>query len=107
MKWPEWQGRSCPYCGRTMGYGRAEGDKAWPSLDHKVPRERGGTGEPGELGQHPNLIIVCHGCNITKATLTMEEFLQYKQLLGVHYRFFEAALWPANLGRRIHGEGSP
>lgn len=40
----------------------------WPTIDHKLPRTRGGT------DKRDNLVICCYACNTIKGSLTAEEF---------------------------------
>lgn len=52
----------CHYCKREM-------DKWTLTLDHKVPRCRGGT------SQLENLVLSCHFCNNKKRDLDYDEFI--------------------------------
>lgn len=52
-------GYACFYCGETEGH---------LTLDHVIPKSRGGAGEPG------NLVPACRGCNSRKGARTPEEW---------------------------------
>lgn len=57
------QGRRCIYCGRRMlratPYNQL--DDRRETIDHVLPRSKGGTNDPG------NLVAACQGCNHKKA----------------------------------------
>ena len=57
-------GRRCTYCGTA----RAERYE----LDHIIPRSRGGTNRVS------NLVASCHGCNVAKGNMSVEDFLADK-----------------------------
>lgn len=82
----EYDGKPCPYCGRTMGLGDP---RDYPSRDHKLSRHRGGKDEPD------NLIVVCSRCNVVKATMTTEEYMEFKALLGPRFDYFSDTLFVA------------
>ena len=54
------QGALCPYCGRKFSTGR-RGVARRPTIDHVVPRARGGGDGPG------NEVLAHARCNFTKA----------------------------------------
>jgi hypothetical protein len=53
--------RRCEYCGRKVNGKNS-------TVDHRVPRIRGGADEP------ENWALSCNGCNQSKGILTVEEF---------------------------------
>ena len=53
---------TCVYCKQPISFGE-------DTLDHKVPKTRGGTNE------YDNLAIACQRCNNTKHTQTYDEFI--------------------------------
>jgi hypothetical protein len=64
--WAFWLGTPCPYCGDAM----ALGGRRHPSLEHMIPKSRGG------LHVERNLLIVCVECNQDKRDLTLPEWLR-------------------------------
>jgi len=72
----ERDGWRCRYCGRTglvepprgRGYNAAEAPYI-TSLDHWLPRAKGGNWEPS------NLVLACAKCNTEKGHLTGDEYL--------------------------------
>lgn len=54
--------KSCTYCKIELTYEQT-------TIDHKIPRSRGGTDDP------ENLTIACEECNGRKRSMTVEEFL--------------------------------
>ncbi len=102
-KWPEQAGRPCSYCailepdgGPVMGFDEYEatGNRRWvPSQDHIVPVNKGGTNDPS------NLRFVHHICNITKSTLSEEQYLHLRRRLGHRYWEIAHALYDASEAR--------
>lgn len=80
LLWAEQNGR-CLYCDGDMIKSTAHLPKrerhpgTQATLDHKLPRSRGGTRGNG------NLALACGNCNRRKGNLTHEEFL------GIHARY--------------------
>lgn len=62
-------GDYCPGCGVCFE------DKP-PTIDHKVPKSRGG------LSKLANLWLLCADCNKDKADLTVEEWQEWRKGLG-------------------------
>lgn len=62
----------CIYCGEDLGQTHNH------SLDHKLPRSRGGSDYPDNLH-----IDCCMRCNRAKGSLTHDEFLQLMRVLRV------------------------
>jgi 5-methylcytosine-specific restriction endonuclease McrA len=60
----------CGYCGKRIS-------RKHRTLDHIVPRSRGGN------NNHHNLITACISCNQQKGTKTLAEYLEYLILEGV------------------------
>lgn len=58
----------CEYCGTQVTMDGAVTDKNRATIDHRIPRARGGT------NLRANLAICCYGCNQEKAMLTEAEF---------------------------------
>lgn len=58
----------CPYCMKEFYLKNA-------TIDHLVPRSRGGTSEPY------NLVWACKRCNNEKGSLTPEEYATWKATL--------------------------
>lgn len=52
-------GDACPGCARIMRFGGA-GKAPYATLDHVIPKARGGTDDPG------NFQLLCNYCNIAK-----------------------------------------
>lgn len=70
------QGHSCHYCQYQWPGDRASitrlikrGGPRAPTMDHRVPRARGGTDHPD------NLVVCCQQCNSEKAHLTETEYM--------------------------------
>ena len=61
---------SCHYCGKDLS-------KKGATLDHVVPRSRGGISIPG------NLVVCCRKCNSNKSSFTDVEFQQWKDLTHI------------------------
>ena len=63
------QGWKCAYCRRPMRKeGRSPHDDGIATLDHVVPRSKGGQ------TQRKNLVAACLKCNGTKGSMSAEEF---------------------------------
>ena len=61
------QGGRCHYCRRRMVRGGLHG--LAPTIDHRVPRARGGA------NARANLVAACRACNEAKGPLTEDEFV--------------------------------
>ena len=59
----------CHYCGVSMN---RDDPERFPTLDHKLPRCRGGS------NQKANLVHACYACNQRKGRMTAEEFTSNK-----------------------------
>ena len=70
---------NCPYCGIQIPWMDL-------SIDHKIPRSRGGTDDPN------NLVWVDIDCNMVKGNMTDAEFTEFVQLLQTQPRLKEL-LW--------------
>ena len=70
---------NCPYCELQIPWMDL-------SIDHKIPRSRGGSDDPD------NLVWVDIDCNMVKGNLTDTEFIELCQLLRPHLRIKEL-LW--------------
>jgi hypothetical protein len=62
-------GKPCPYCGRTMGGKRGAALRLYPTIDHIVPKSRGGG------GRSDNKVFVCVQCNQDKGDKSIETWL--------------------------------
>jgi 5-methylcytosine-specific restriction endonuclease McrA len=60
----ETQGHKCAYCGIEL-------TPLILAIDHKIPKSKGGS------HTIENLQLVCHNCNISKFTMTDEEYRKY------------------------------
>ncbi len=72
------QGHRCYYCGLLLHMSNA-------TIDHMVPLSRGG------LSDRENLCASCSPCNSFKASMTSEEFIEFRKvnkMLGNDYRPF-------------------
>jgi hypothetical protein len=58
----------CIYCFKKCRITGSWVNNLYISLDHKIPRSRGGTNEL------TNLVVACRGCNSTKNAKTHQEF---------------------------------
>ena len=67
---------SVPFAPRTRTVPTPKGTVpgAWRTLDHLVPRSRGGSGEAD------NLVTACTWCNKLKGDTDLESFLSHDQL---------------------------
>lgn len=63
---PRGNSRHCWYCGKRVW--NAENVSMARSVDHLVPKSRGGKTEQG------NIVRSCRGCNGDKHNLTLEEY---------------------------------
>lgn len=62
-------GKSCPYCCCVMGRNGSWNAPNAPSVDHRVPKSRGGWDTP------ENWLVCCRQCNEDKGSLTEEEYI--------------------------------
>jgi len=67
--WNEDGDNHCFYCRCVL-------TKAQRTLDHMIPRARGGT------NNFSNIVISCRPCNNAKAELTVFEFVEFVSLCG-------------------------
>lgn len=65
----ERDGWDCFYCRTTL---EGKPDRPIPTIDHLVPRSRGGTNHA------ENLVLCCQSCNSSKGARTPEEWQQAK-----------------------------
>lgn len=80
MREPMWlrTGGRCEYCGIQMptwyDAGAPGADvRVAPSIDHRMPKSRGGTDDP------ENLAIACRSCNSSKGAKTEAEFRAWRE----------------------------
>jgi 5-methylcytosine-specific restriction endonuclease McrA len=68
-------GEVCFYCKQQIAHHpwiKGVARPSWASsVDHRIPRSRGGTDEDS------NLVACCHECNIAKGSMTDAEFLEF------------------------------
>jgi len=62
MKVLDRDGYKCHYCGETECL----------TIDHVVPRSKGGTNEQS------NLLTACHGCNASKGAKSYSEYMEWR-----------------------------
>ena len=82
--------KPCPYCGRKMDRTNrpAHCNPRWPTIDHKVPRSRGGSDHIS------NLVWACRECNEEKGSMTVEEYMEFRRVVeGVHGRLMRRLTW--------------
>ena len=66
---------TCFYCKTKLSW-RNQNDPSRATIDHVIPKSKGGSDEES------NLVICCRGCNGKKGDLTMEEFLEINSVLS-------------------------
>lgn len=86
----------CQYCDVELKTHQPSPYKDSPSLDHKLPKSRGG------LNTFHNIAITCTQCNIIKGTLTTEEYLKMLDLLSVEPEWKEKILEGIFPGRKAN-----
>lgn len=64
------QGHRCFYCKRQVSRKHDQKHPLKATLDHRLPRCRGGS------NHRSNLVVACHECNVTKADMTDSEFVR-------------------------------
>jgi 5-methylcytosine-specific restriction endonuclease McrA len=82
--------KTCPYCNELIGLDY--------SIDHIIPKARGGSDKIG------NLHLVCRGCNLMKGILTDEEFrglLDYLSDKPELYKILRLRLRMAGIAYRV------
>lgn len=59
----------CHYCGGKVSRDVDESHPDRATLDHRIPRSRGGS------NARANIVLACRGCNERKGNMTDQEFL--------------------------------
>lgn len=77
----------CPYCQKEFSLSKA-------TIDHLIPRSRGGVSEPY------NLVWTCKRCNNEKGALTPEEYATWKTTIdNAVWKVLEAIRTGKNRGK--------
>lgn len=88
---------TCAYCGMDGSFGLGPDGKAW-SIDHVVPRMKGGSDNPH------NLVKCCHRCNCRKHTKLGGEWTPRRGTMtaaGIPWDSVHDLCFPGNLPRNL------
>lgn len=73
------QSRECYYCGVECDLGARQPDPVAPTIEHRVPRSRGG----GNCGG--NVVLACYRCNSEKRDLTEDEYMAMQAMVALGF----------------------
>lgn len=66
----------CYYCNNRVG---SNNSKTKPTIDHKVPKARGGS------NKQENLVLACYSCNHRKGNMMEHEYIYFLKCIDAGY----------------------